>query len=323
MEAIQSQGSKKYSQELEEWKKVEVIHDRILKTAERERAERWKRELATHLSNTDSFKKNGSEGEGEGSDEGEAEEGEVVGEGEVEGEKGSQTGHEETDPRLDGHAHSRATSGEREGEGEGEGDGVVGGSRSLLPDDESSDSVTPVPMKEHAILDTGPSPPSHTPSTSTPPLTPPSPQSQNSAPETSTLSDLSLLTESTSSPLHSSQSSQHYIISPQNDIITKTRSSSVDSGHSSNCNLGNSINSSHGNGPVNGFHSDGESSMEHGQEGACVSNEVTLTVVGDSAEGEEGEEGEGEMELDEKGRRFADELSKIDKDIPRCDRDYW
>ena len=36
----------------------------------------------------------------------------------------------------------------------------------------------------------------------------------------------------------------------------------------------------------------------------------------------EGKE-EGEMELDEKGRQFADELVKIDKDIPRCDRDYW
>lgn len=59
------------------------------------------------------------------------------------------------------------------------------------------------------------------------------------------------------------------------------------------------------------------------------SSEVVVTTVLDEDAGQgrdvgidEGE-GEGVEELDEKGQLFADELVKIDKDIPRCDRDYW
>ena len=44
--------------------------------------------------------------------------------------------------------------------------------------------------------------------------------------------------------------------------------------------------------------------------------------VGTVKEGEEEEEVE-EVPVDTKTQAFIDELSKIDKDIPRCDRDYW
>ena len=239
-----------------------------------------------------------------------------------------------------------------------------------------SSTATLVPMEDHPDLHNGHT---HTSPSTAPHVTTPSHISRSPSPEMSTLSDISLVTQSTASPLpspHTSHKVAHnHITSTSNDIIEKARSGSLDSGHSSGCNLGNSIGSGHGNGVMNGCHGDdsvsddvdstpmewnGDSNglvpSQGGESGGSKSTLLATTDVVDGAmegrEEEEGEgemegegegemegegereiegegeremegEGEGEMELDEKGRLFAEELIKIDKDIPRCDRDYW
>ena len=303
-ESIRAREGESYRQELEEWRKVEVVHLRLLAVAEIARQERMRREYAAHMSEL-GIKRIAELPGREGNDGGEGEGGEEEG-----GEGGG---------------------GEERGE---VGEGASSHERSATPI-VAQDSV---PFEGCG-------------STQTPPTDTPLAHSlRNSPPE------LITLTEHTSPPLPSSPYTttpqthppQTYIIPPQNDVVSKTRSSSVDSGHSSNCNLGNSIGSSHGNGLVNGCHADehtgddslvewsGDSSgMDPGLEGGEELAQSTLTIVPDGREGEhreeeeEGEkerEGEGEeggLELDERGRLFADELLKIDKDIPRCDRDYW
>lgn len=49
--------------------------------------------------------------------------------------------------------------------------------------------------------------------------------------------------------------------------------------------------------------------------------ETTESGVGKGREEEEGEEVV--VPVDPKSQAFMDELYKIDKDIPRCDRDFW
>lgn len=78
-------------------------------------------------------------------------------------------------------------------------------------------------------------------------------------------------------------------------------------------------------GGINGCHSD-ESVTVNGSVSQVESNEER-DGDGVGGEGDRREEGgeleEDEEQLDEIGRHFSDELLKIDKDIPRCDRDYW
>ena len=293
-ERIRTRAAESYREEMEEWKKVEVVHLRLLAVAEKERQERMKREYASHMSEL-GVKRIGELGPREEDVDG--------------GDEGASEG-----------------GGGEEGKGE-EGEGVLSGEC----------STTPIAAEDTAHSSEGCG------FTQASPTGIPSPAAHSS--QNATSSELITFTEITqstvsSSPLPSPQKTtppqthppQSYIIPPQNDVITKTRSSSVDSGHSSNCNLGNGIGSSHGNVIVNGVYGDEHaegvdslvewngdgSGMEPGHErGEGMS---TLTIVPDSTgEGEEGED----MELDERGRLFADELLKIDKDIPRCDRNYW
>ena len=290
-ESIRARERENYTEQLEQWRKIEVIHLRLLAIAERERQERMRREYAAHMCELGMS---------------------VVG-----------VVREGNDGEIEGQG--------KEARGEG---GVEEESEN------SSSTATPVatqentPFRKRCVSDQ--TPPTDTPQT--PPQTPPQEHPSRSASPELIASETSL-TQSTTSPLPSPHTphpqthpSEDYIITLQNDIVTKTRSSSVDSGHSSS-NLGNSIGSSQGNGLVNGCHGNehvGEDStewngdscgMELGQEGGEELALSTLTIVPDAAAEEE--EGEGETELDGKGRMFADELFKIDKDIPRCDRDYW
>ena len=356
-ELIRRQADESYLQEMQEWRKVEVVHRRIMAAAEKARQERWKRECATHMSHTDVFKF-GEERERGGE--------EVDG-----GENGVATNGDggEVGEFLDVHTEngcekeegSAAVNGEREEEVAATADSVE---RSLCSK-ESSSTATPVPVQSHSDLHNGHT---HTTPGTTPRVTPPSQILRSPSPEMSTLSDLSSITQSTASPFPSPQISHqpthNHITSTNDDVITKERSISLDSGHSSGGNLGNSIGSGHGNGVMNGCHGDngvrndvdsttvewnGDSiglAPSQGGESSCSKATISDIVDGATAmegkeEGEgEGEEegegegegagegegkgeGEGEMELDEKGKRFADELVKIDKDIPRCDRDYW
>ena len=311
-ESIRTEASGTYSQELADWKKVEVIHLRQLAAAERERAERWRRECAADTSHSGGFSLSvRKEGEGE---EGGEERG-IESHGESEEEKRANQNGAEDERVVD----------ETEG----------GTERTILSSEDSSTNVTPqhdlTTLHNH-----------HTSATITPKISPSQSAhaSRSPSPEINTFSDLSISTTSSFPSPHTAQpsitdSTQDYIIPPQNDVITKTRSSSIDSGHSSNCNLGNSIDSSHGNSLVNGCHaeihvgdvpietSNGTEPILKGGEELALS---TLTIVPDPAmeTRDEGKgEGEGEGELDEKGQLFAEELIKIDKDIPRCDRDYW
>ena len=368
-ESIRSQADESYQQELQEWRKIEVVHLRILAAAEKERQERWKRDCATHISHTDSvtFGERGGEG----------------GRGEVvDGENGVKAnGEEEVEGELLDEQTENGCGREEEGSAavNGEsGEGVVGTAdcvKGSLCSKESS-TATLVPMEDHPDLHNGHT---HTSPSTAPHVTTPSHISRSPSPEMSTLSDISLITQSTASPFpspHTSHKVAHnHITSSSNDIIEKARSGSLDSGHSSGCNLGNSIGSGHGNGVMNGCHGDDSVSddvdstpMEwNGDSNGLVPSQgeesggskstllATTDVVDGAMEGREEEEGEGEMEgegegemegegereiegegeremegemegemeLDEKGRLFAEELIKIDKDIPRCDRDYW
>jgi hypothetical protein len=300
-ERIRAHEKESYKREVEEWKKVEVVHVRLLAVAERERQERMRREYASHMSElgvkriAELAPREGNDGGDEGA------------------EKGNGGGGEEE---------------EHEG-GEEEMGEVVGGVSS------SEGAATPMAVQDHTNFEEGCGP-TQPPPTDTPLA---AHSSQNTSSELITFTEI---TQSTTSPLPSPNTTppqthppQSYIIPPHNDIITKTRSNSVDSGHSSNCNLGNRTgSSSHGNVLVNGCHADEHveeedslvewngdgSGMDLGLEGREGLTQSTLTIVPDGTVAvEEGEE----MVLDERGRLFADELLKIDKDIPRCDRDYW
>ena len=300
MESIREREGESYRQQLGEWRKVEVINQKLLAIAEKERQERMRREYAAHMSELGMS---------------------VVCEKE-----------EVVEVR-------ECNNGEIEGEGEGvsqEKDEQCG-ERTLSSSDVSSSSATPVATHQNTPFEAG-CVSDQTPPSATLQTPPPAGPSRSASPELITLSEIT----STTLPPHSTHPPNHhtqdYIITPQDDVVTETRSSSVDSGHSSNCNLGNSIGSSQGNSLVNGCHVDnstgddslvewnGHSGMELGPE---VGDEVTSssgTIVADTAEEMREGEGEGEereLELDVKGRMFADELFKIDKDIPRCDRDYW
>ena len=350
-DSVRERAREEYSREIADWRKVEEVHLRLLAAAERERAERWRRECAANISHFGGFTMSR---EGEGEEEGDGEGGGGEGEGEGEGESGEggegvvhSDGESDAEEQVangregDGRVDDREVGRKSEGE-EGEREAKN------LSSQESISTVTPVPTHQdlsthHTLIHTSSST-TATPKVLTP--SPPAPPSRSPSPELHTLSDLSVITQSTASspgtPHPPTDSVPHYIIPPQDDVITKTRSSSVDSGHSSNCNLGNSIDSSHGNNLVNGCRDDnnvgGGASVEwNGDSGGMDSRPKELalsplpTVAGpavgerrrEEREGEGEGEGEEQMELDEKGQMFAEELLKIDKDIPRCDRDYW
>ena len=324
---------------------MEEVHLRILAVAERKRQERWKRETAALLAKkcqTDGVAGEG-EGEGEGEKEGEGGETNEVG---LKGEQEGISGQGEEGTAVNGEAGGDDVRGVQTSA-----NGVGG----LLTREDSCSSPTPVPSEHHSHSDLHNSydhvahAPILTPPSTTPLITP-SQTSRSPSPEVPTLSDLSIITQSTASPFpspHSTHSLAHSphndVRSPQNGVVTKTRSSSVDSGHPSDSNLGDSVGSGHGN-SFNGCHGDtidggalstlgdsmlewngdrsgmGTSQVEGGNK--LVSSTRTLVLEGEGR-GEVEEEKPEELVLDERGQLFAEELIKIDKDIPRCDREYW
>lgn len=328
-ESIRAQLHESYHKEMTEWKKVEKIHLRILAAEERERQERWKREYAANMSHIGTLKLR-REGEGEGG-----------------GENGVKTEDENVECELSDELKHNGSRRDEErqalnGSGKDEEGSEMLAENGQLTSEDFRNAVTPVPRDHSDCLPNG------TPSSTTPHVTPPSRGSQSPSQELNSISIISQNTTSFPSP-HCAHPSHvdNYITSPQNDIVTKTRSSSVDSGHSSTGNLGNSIGSDPSNSLVNGCHgdiggrSDVNSSGDSGllewnrdigmtprQGGADGTEQVSANATEGERErnGEREGEGEGEeggMELDEKGKQFSEELIKIDKDIPRCDRDYW
>ena len=246
---------------------------------------------------------------------------------EVDGEGGGRGGRGGEGGRGEGGRGEDSGREEDEGE-ESEGGGGGGGGRGVTHGNLSK------------LLPTSSTSNGHVPTlSSSPPLIP-----RNSLSDGNTILEASLNTPSLP---HSPPSppSPHLSALPLADKAT--RKMSADSGHHSDGQHGNSMDgatlsallpraaTSEWNGDTNGMEArqgDGRGDVERKlvtmtfQLAPEREREIDGVGGGGGGGGAKGREERGRSvveQLDERGSLFCEELFKIDKDIPRCDRDYW